>query len=116
MSRSLKLYLDDILKSIEKIKNYTAEMTQKELLADEKTYDAVVYNLQIIGESCKNIPEELRKQSTQIEWKNVIGLRNIIAHAYFSIDDEILWDIIQTKLEILKTCIENIKETENLEN
>ena len=56
MSRNLKLYLSDILKSIKKIERYTKGMNYKQLVADELTYDAVVYNLQIIGEAAKNIP------------------------------------------------------------
>lgn len=90
-------------------------MTQTELSEDELRLDAVVYNLQIIGEATKNIPEDIRDRQTHIEWKKMTALRNIITHAYFSIDDEIVWDIIQTKLDPLKTCIELILKTENLE-
>jgi uncharacterized protein with HEPN domain len=116
MSRSLKLYLDDILKSIEKIQTYTSDMTEADLLEDEKTLDAVIYNLQIIGEASKNIPENIRREQEQIEWKKIIGLRNIIAHTYFSLDYEILWDIIESnQLEELKTSIQLILKTENLE-
>lgn len=115
MSRSLKLYLKDILNSIRKIKNYTNQMTQTELSEDELALDAVVYNLQIIGEATKNIPEDIRDRQTHIEWKKMIALRNIITHAYFSIDDEIVWDIIHTKLDPLQTSIELILQTENLE-
>jgi len=116
MSRSLKLYLEDILNSIRKIKSYTNQMNQAELSEDELKFDAVVYNLQIIGEATKNIPEGIRDRQIHIEWKKIIALRNIITHAYFSIDDEIVWDIIQTKLDPLKTCIELILQTENLED
>lgn len=116
MSRNIQLYLKDILNSIRKIKRYTSQKTQRELLEDEQAFDAVVYNLQIIGEAARKIPEEIRNRQPQIEWKNLIGIRNIITHAYFSIDDEVVWDIIQTKLDPLQSCIEEILETENLEN
>lgn len=116
MSRALKLYLEDILNSIRKIQNYTNQMTKAELSKDERTFDAVVYNLQIIGEATKNIPQNIRDQHSQMEWKKIIALRNIITHAYFYIDDEIVWDIIQTKLAPLKACIELILNTENLED
>jgi len=114
MSRSLRLYLDDILKSITKIQRYTTQMSQDQLVADERTFDAVVHNLQIIGEATKSIPEDIRNRYTSIDWQKIIGLRNIIVHTYFSVDDEIIWDIIQTKLAPLKSSIETILERESL--
>ena len=115
MSRSINLYLNDILESINKIKKYTLHMSQTKFLEDERTFDAVVFNLHIIGEASKNIPEEIRNKYPQVQWRKMIGLRNIIAHAYFALDYEILWDIIQTKLDLLNSCIKLIQETENLE-
>ena len=108
MSRSLKLYLEDILKSGNKVLDFTANMTIEELVRDERTFDAVAHLLQIIGEATKNIPEEIRSQYPQVEWRKIAGLRDIIAHAYFSIDEEIIWDIIQNKLSILLEQIQNI--------
>lgn len=108
MSRNLRLYLSDILTSISKIKRYTQGMSYEELAADELTFDAVVYNLQIIGEAVKNIPSEVRDRHPQIEWRKISGLRDIIAHAYFTIDDQIVWDIIQNKLSDLDRNIQQI--------
>ena len=65
MSRNLQLYLSDILNSIDKIKRYTKGMNREQLIADELTFDAVVYNLQIIGEAVKNIPPEVRNRYPQ---------------------------------------------------
>ena len=108
MSRNLKLYLSDILKSIDKIERYTKGMSYEQLVADELTYDAVVYNLQIIGEAVKNIPQEIRNLYPAVEWRKIAGLRDIIAHAYFTIDEQIVWDIIQNKLSDLQKNIEQI--------
>ena len=102
MSRNLTLYLEDILSSIAKIQRYTANMTSQSLVSDDRTFDAVVYNLQIIGEAVKNIPHEVRDLHPQIEWRKIAGLRDIVAHAYFSIDDEIVLDVISNKLPDLK--------------
>ena len=106
MSRSLNLYLEDILHSGNKILRFTANMTFEELLADERTFDAVARNLQIIGEAIKNIPPEIRSQYPQIEWRKIAGLRDIITHAYFSVDEEVIWDVIQNKIPNL---LEKIK-------
>jgi uncharacterized protein with HEPN domain len=75
-------------------------------IKDEKTYDAVVRNLEIIGEAAKNIPEAVRMQMPGIEWKKTAGLRDVIAHAYFGIDDAILWDVVQHKVPELKRAVE----------
>ena len=108
MSRNFRLYLSDILTSISKIERYTKGMSYEQLIADELTLDAVVYNLQIIGEAVKNIPPEIRDRYPQVEWRKISGLRDIIAHAYFTIDDQIVWDIIQNKLSDLHNNIEQI--------
>ena len=108
MSRNLNLYLSDILKSIDKIKRYTKGMSYEQLVADELTYDAVLHNLQIIGEAVKNIPQEIRILYPQVEWRKIAGLRDIIAHAYFTLEEQIVWDIIQNKLSDLQKNIEQI--------
>ena len=109
MSRNLALYLDDILTSIGKIERYTANMTREAFVADERTFDAVAHNLQVLGEAVKNIPDDVRDRYPQIEWRKIAGLRDILAHAYFAIDDEIIWDIVQTKLNALRDCITTMK-------
>jgi len=107
MSRSLRLYLEDILSSGAKILRYTEGMTCEDFIRDERTYDAVVRNLQIIGEVVKNVPMEFRDKYKQIEWRKIAGLRDILAHAYFSVEDEILWDVVENKVSIL---IEQIRK------
>ena len=107
MSRSLRLYLEDILSSGTKILRYTEGMTCEDFIRDEKTYDAVVRNLQIIGEAAKNVPMEFRDKYKQIEWRKIAGLRDILAHTYFSLENETLWDVVENKVPIL---IEQIRE------
>jgi uncharacterized protein with HEPN domain len=80
MSRDLRLYLTDILSSIQKIQDYTAGMNYDDLIEDNKTFDAVVHNLQIIGEATKQIPDEIRRKYPETAWRKIGGLRDIIAH------------------------------------
>ena len=112
MSRNLNLYLTDILNSIDKIERYVGEMSQQELTQNEQAYEAVVFNLQIIGEAAKSIPEDRRKLYPQVSWKKVVGLRNIIVHTYFALSEDVIWDIIQTKLSGLKECVSLMKNEE----
>ncbi len=108
MSRNLKLYFEDILNSINKIKRYVENLNYQQFIADEKTFDAVAYNLQIISEAIKNVPPKIRKNYPQLEWRKIAGLRDIIAHSYFNIDEVIIWDIIANKLPNFKNEIEQI--------
>ena len=114
MSRDWTLYLDDILESCNKIQRYTKDMTLRQFTQDEKTYDAVVRNLEIIGEAAKQIPDDVRGQLPRIEWRKIGALRDVIAHAYFGIDNEILWDLVQHKVPELKRSIESFSALRQL--
>jgi uncharacterized protein with HEPN domain len=104
--------LEDILDSCGKILRFTAQMPFDQFVEDEKTYDAVVRNLEIIGEAAKNVPEDIRLRYPGIEWRKIAGLRDVIAHEYFGIDNDILWDIIQNKIHSLQEEVRRILDKE----
>ena len=106
MSRDWTLYLEDVLACCRKVERYTGGMTREQFKADDKTYDAVVRNLEILGEAAKNIPPSVQAMMPEIDWRKPAGLRDVIAHAYFGIDDAILWDVIQHKVPQLRMAIE----------
>jgi uncharacterized protein with HEPN domain len=112
MSRNLKLYLTDILDSINNIQSDAASMSYEEFAQDRRTKDAVILNLLIIGEATKQIPQSIRDQYPEIQWKQIAGMRDMIAHAYFSINTRIVWNIIQNDLISLKNRIEHILAVE----
>ncbi len=108
MPRDYKLYLEDIHASAQKVENYIGDITYEELLKDEMLIDAIVRNLEIIGEASSKIPPKIKEKYSSIEWRKIKDFRNILAHEYFGVDVEILWDIIQNKLPQLKRDIEQI--------
>lgn len=105
MPRDFQLYINDIVRSCEKIIRYSQNVSKDEFIKDEILYDAVLRNLIIIGEAAKGLPENNRNEFKNIEWKKICGLRDIITHAYFGIDNEIIWDIIQTKIPLLYSSL-----------
>jgi len=114
MPREHKLYLKDMLGAIRKIEKYSEKMTLAGLSEDEMALDAIVRNLEILGEAAKNIPEHVKRKKPELEWKKVAGLRDIITHAYFGVDADIIWDVVKNKIPILKEKIlELLSESEN---
>ena len=84
-------------------------MTQDNFQSDEKTIDAVVRNLEIIGEAASRMPEDFTDQYLEIEWVKIIGLRNRIVHEYFGVDLEIIWQILKKNLPSFKESIDKIR-------
>jgi len=95
------VFLDDIVEACEKVGRYTVGMTLENFRQDERTIDAVVRNLEILGEAAKGLPEGLRN-AIAVDWKRIAGLRDVLIHAYFGIDVDIIWDIVQTKVPELR--------------
>ena len=106
--RDWKLYLDDILEAAKRIEKYTKRLTLEKAKKDTLVVDAVVRNLEIIGEAAKNIPGQVKEKYPDIEWRKIAGLRDILAHEYFGVDLEVLWDIIENKLPVLKKQVVRI--------
>ncbi len=103
---SYKLFVEDILESMNKIERYTKGLTYDQFEKNEMVVDAVIRNLEIIGEAVKNIPDEVREKHPEISWKRMIGLRNITIHEYFGVDLNIIWEIVTKNLPETKPKIE----------
>jgi uncharacterized protein with HEPN domain len=108
MSRNPRLYLEDIQQGCRKVLRYTTGYSFEQFTQDDRTYDAVLRNLEIIGEAAKNVPDEIRQRFPQVEWRKISGFRDITAHQYFSISDSIVWDVVQNKIPELIVQVEQI--------
>lgn len=88
--RSSKLYLDDIRDSVRKVERYTKGLSRAEFFCDELRIDAVVRNLQIIGEATKKLPKQLKAEYKAVPWSQMTGMRDKVVHEYFGVNEEIL--------------------------
>lgn len=112
MSRDYRLYLDDMQTSAEKIVKYTRGMSFEAFTEDNKTFDAVVLNLEIIGEATKHIPDSVRTKYPEVDWRRIAGLRDVIAHGYFSLNEHVLWDLIENRVPELLSQVQRILAVE----
>ena len=104
-----KIYLQHILDCLDAIENYTRGIKSKdEFFASKMIQDAVIRNLEIIGEAAKQIPENVRQQHPKIEWKKMAGLRDILIHNYLGVDLSEVWVIIAERLPQLKAELQEI--------
>lgn len=106
--RNVKLYLEDIVMAIDKIEHYVSGLSLVAFASDPKTVDAVVRNLEIIGEAVNQIPKSFLLKHPELPWKNMVEMRNKVIHEYFGIDEEILYQTVKEDLPKLKKQIKSI--------
>ena len=111
--RDYRLFLEDILEEIERIRQFTKDVkTPEDLEQNIMLFYAVLRSFEIIGEATKNIPMEIREKYPY-QWKKIAGLRDIITHEYWGIDAEIIYDVINSKLSELEEVAKTILKQEN---
>jgi len=110
--RNYRFFLTDIKDSAYKILEYTEKKSYKDFRKNQMLMDAVVRNLEVIGEAVKNISEKVKRKYPQVEWRKIANLRNILIHEYFGIDEVILWDIVKNKIPDLLLNLEEILKAE----
>ena len=113
MSRDYDVYLEDILEAIDRIQEYMQGVTRAAFENDRMRFDAVIRNLEVIGEAVKQVPESVRARYSSVEWRKIAGLRDILIHKYFHINIEIVWDVVQSNIPILKTEIQQMIKEKN---
>jgi len=101
-------YISDILEAAKRIQDYISGMDYQTFLADLKTRDAVIRNLEVIGEASKNINDDFRNQNPEVQWKEMAGMRDKLIHHYFGINFEVVWTIIKTELPVVDKKLNRI--------
>src|SRR3989344_1311776 len=110
MKRDESFFLGDIIESIEAIEEFSKGLTKEELMSNRLKRDAIVRNVEIIGEAVKNISKNIKEKYPKVEWRKIAGIRDVMIHAYFGIDMEKVWNVIKEDLTKLKKQIQNIKK------
>ncbi len=104
--REARLLIADMLESISRIRRYVAGMDYDAFLEDERTCDAVVRNVEIIGEASKQVPEDFKSAHPTLPWQQMAGMRNRIVHDYAGVDLAIVWDVVQHGLPKLEAQLQ----------
>lgn len=106
-------YLEDILEAVQRILTYSQDLHHEDFLKDQKTQDAVIRNLEVIGEATKNISANLKQQYPQLPWREMAAVRDRLIHHYFGVNIEIVWEIVQQDLpQILPQLVQLLSEIE----
>jgi uncharacterized protein with HEPN domain len=108
MTKRYDLFLSDILDSMNSIEEYIEGTDYDDFIANKMMVDAVLRNLEILGEAAKNVPDHVRAKYPKIPWRRMIGLRNIVVHEYFGVDLENIWKIITTDIPEIKPEISRV--------
>lgn len=108
VERDWRLYADDIAHACGKIRRFTAGMTYDAFEADELTRDAVMRNLEIIGEAAGHLPKEATAKAPQIPWRLIRDMRNVLTHAYFGVSPKVVWDAATTQIDELEAAVRSL--------
>ena len=110
--REAELLLEDMAAAMAKVERYIRGFDRSVFLADEKTVDAVVRNLEVIGEAARLLPGEFKTENASVPWRQIAGLRNRIVHDYFGLDLEIIWEIVTVSIPQFSGQIARIRSKE----
>ena len=109
--REWRLYVHDMIEVCGRVLSYTEGLDRRTFLADSRTHDATLRNLELVGEAATHVPSEVRKAHPDIPWHAIIGTRNRLAHGYLHMSDDIIWSIIQDAVPELVPSLQALLDT-----
>ncbi len=108
MIKNPKIFLEHILECIELIEFYTDNKKEEDFIVSLLLQDAVIRRIEIIGEAVKNLPDEVKSKNPHIPWKKIAGMRDLLIHEYFGVDNKLTWSVVRKDIPELKKNIEKI--------
>jgi len=105
----VEVYIEDIQESISKIEENTKAVSREDFFSNTQVQDAVLRRLEIMGEAVKNIPDEFKNRYPEIPWKKIAGLRDVLTHAYFGVNLDRIWKIIEEDIPHLKSEMARVR-------
>ena len=109
-SRDPLLYLDELLKSASLACQYGEGLERSQYQTGIMAFEAIVRQIEIIGEAASHVPQDIRAQASGIPWRNLVGMRNHLIHGYFAIDADIVWSVVHDKLPAMIPEIKKLIE------
>ena len=103
-----KIYIDHIIQSIDRIKTYLTGKDHQSFNEDFLTQDAVIRQLEIIGEAAKHISKALKDKNPQVPWSDISGMRDVLIHGYIDVDTDIVWKTASESISELKSLLQNL--------
>jgi len=108
MKRDYRLFIKDIIAAMESIEGFVEGMSFEELMQDDKTASAVIRKFEIVGDATKRLPDELKENHPEIQWKRMAGMRDRLIHAYFGVDYKLVWEAIKAEIPGMKLKLQEV--------
>ena len=109
--REWRFFVEDMLRFAEKVWTYSEGLDRQEFEANSLKYDAILRNLELIGEAATHIPTNVRQAHPSVPWRQIIAIRNRLIHGYLGIDNDTLWSIVEGDIPVLITRLRSLKQS-----
>ncbi|MDO8512339.1 MAG: DUF86 domain-containing protein [bacterium] len=110
MAKDIQILLGYILDSVEELEKHVTDLSHEDFLQSTLVQDAVMRRLEIIGEAVNNLPDKLKADNSEIPWRDIADMRNLLIHEYFGVDIELVWETVQKDIPPLKKKIQELQK------